>query len=49
MTHPKDQIDTEALRLCAPAPGTDDEPALVAIAGPDAIVVRGVRLHAEPA
>ena len=27
MTHPKDQIDTEALRLCAPAPGTDDEPA----------------------
>ena len=26
MTHPKDQIDTEALRLCAPAPGTDDEP-----------------------
>ena len=27
--------------------GTDDEPALVAIAGPDAIVVRGVRLHAD--
>ena len=27
MTHPKDQIDTEALRLCAPAPGSDDEPA----------------------
>jgi hypothetical protein len=25
MTHPKDQIDTEALRLCAPAPGTEDE------------------------